>query len=76
MEAVDDLVVSVITSFLQIERKHIRCYLFDKEVKRKVLKEVTKFAGMFNGLGVANIYNDIVDKNKVDGFWTATGSTK
>lgn len=47
-----------------------------KGMKRNVLKEVTTLAGIFDGLAVNNSHNDTIDKNAVDGFWAAMGSTK
>lgn len=46
-----------------------------KKMKRMELKEVTEYKRVFDRLHVINSYNDIIDKNVVDEFWTAIGST-
>lgn len=72
MEEVDRLVMDVITDLIQIERRQIWCYLFEKsrptatkdglhlvypdvvigkEMKRKLLRGITKCARKFDGLG-------------------------
>lgn len=39
-----------------------------KELKRKVLKEVTEYTKVFDKLGAVHSYSNIID-NIVDGFW-------
>lgn len=46
-----------------------------KEIKRRVLRGVTRCAKMFDGLGIDNSYDDR-DENIVDGFWTAIRRNK
>lgn len=50
--------------------------LFTQIWKREVLKDVTTCVGMFDGLGVLNSYDDIIDKSMVNGFWTEIGRTE
>lgn len=49
--------------------------LLTQKMRRKVLYEITKYAGMFRGLNIANGYDDIIDTNIVDWIWTAIGSS-
>lgn len=45
-------------------------------MKRDLLKKINEYTRGFHRLGVVHRYNDIINENIVDGFWTGIGSTK